>query len=70
MMKTNQKNQQNYQMLLFYEDTGLLIEYDENNNTFQFQKIPVCHDMEPLYTCACVCVNDVILFFGGSNYPS
>ncbi|ETO32131.1 hypothetical protein RFI_04984 [Reticulomyxa filosa] len=29
-------DQQNYQMLLFCEKTGLPIEYDEDNNTFQF----------------------------------
>ncbi|ETO34037.1 hypothetical protein RFI_03057 [Reticulomyxa filosa] len=44
MIKTNQeKIKQNYQMLLFCEDTGLSIEYDEDNNTFQFHKLPVCN---------------------------
>ncbi|ETO07559.1 zinc finger protein [Reticulomyxa filosa] len=64
MMKTNQ---QNYQMLLFCFETGLSIEYDEDNNTFQFQKLSVCKDIAPLFSYAYVCINDVILFFGGLN---
>ncbi|ETO15678.1 hypothetical protein RFI_21686, partial [Reticulomyxa filosa] len=68
MMKTNEgKNKQNYQMLLFCKKTGLSIEYDEDNNTFQFHQIPVCHDMKSFNFYAYVCINDVILFFGGSN---
>ncbi|ETO04855.1 hypothetical protein RFI_32541 [Reticulomyxa filosa] len=67
MMKTNQKNKQNYQMLLFKYNTGLSIEYDEDNNTFQFRKLPVCKDIALLYECAYVCTNDVILFFGGHD---
>ncbi|ETO11664.1 hypothetical protein RFI_25712 [Reticulomyxa filosa] len=55
-------------MLLFCEDIGLSIEYDEDNNTFQFQKLPVCHDIKPFYQYAYVCINDVILFFGGLSY--
>ncbi|ETO32146.1 hypothetical protein RFI_04972 [Reticulomyxa filosa] len=65
MMKTNK---QNYQMLLFYKKTGLLIEYDEDNNTFQFFKLPVCEDIEQFYKYAYVCINNVILLLGGSNY--
>ncbi|ETN99575.1 hypothetical protein RFI_37895 [Reticulomyxa filosa] len=67
MMKTNQKNKQNYQMLLFCKNIGLSIEYDEDNNTFQFQKLPVCHDIAPFYGYAYVCINDVVLFFGGNG---
>ncbi|ETO00730.1 hypothetical protein RFI_36711, partial [Reticulomyxa filosa] len=41
MMKTNQEqNKKIYQMLLFCRTTGLSIEYDENNNIFQFHKLP------------------------------
>ncbi|ETO05776.1 hypothetical protein RFI_31620, partial [Reticulomyxa filosa] len=69
MIKTNQKNKQNYQMLLFCEKTGLSIKYNEDNNAFQFQKLPVCDDIAPFYEYAYVCINDFILFFGGSNYP-
>ncbi|ETO35654.1 hypothetical protein RFI_01408 [Reticulomyxa filosa] len=45
----------------------LFITYYENNIsvTFQFQKLPVCHDIAPFYKYAYVCINDVILFFGG-----
>ncbi|ETO06102.1 hypothetical protein RFI_31295 [Reticulomyxa filosa] len=45
MMKTNK---QNYQMLLFYKKTGLSIEYDEDNNTFQFHQLPVCKNIATL----------------------
>ncbi|ETO09897.1 hypothetical protein RFI_27480 [Reticulomyxa filosa] len=64
MMKTNK---QNYQMLLFYQNTGLSIEYDEDNNTFQFHQLLVCDDIAKLSNYAYVCVNDIILFFGGWN---
>ncbi|ETO11825.1 hypothetical protein RFI_25551, partial [Reticulomyxa filosa] len=56
---------QNYQMLLFCWGTGLSIEYNEDNNTFQFQKLPVCHDIALFNYYAYVCINDVVLFFGG-----
>ncbi|ETO02096.1 hypothetical protein RFI_35340, partial [Reticulomyxa filosa] len=65
MMKTNQKNKQNYQMLLFCKKTGLSIEYDGDNNTFQFQKLPVCSDISLFDSYAYVRINDIILFFGG-----
>ncbi|ETO18291.1 hypothetical protein RFI_18988 [Reticulomyxa filosa] len=66
MIKTNEKkNKRNYQMLLFCFKTGLSIEYDEDNNTFQFHQIPVCKDIAPFYAYAYVCINDIILFFGG-----
>ncbi|ETO24695.1 hypothetical protein RFI_12465 [Reticulomyxa filosa] len=63
MMKTNKKKI--YEMLLFCAKTGLLIEYNEDNNTFQFHQLPVCKDIEPFYQYAYICVNDIILFFGG-----
>ncbi|ETO06179.1 hypothetical protein RFI_31218, partial [Reticulomyxa filosa] len=53
------------EMLLFCRSNGLSIEYDENNNTFQFHQLPVCKDIELFYGYAHVCINDVILFFGG-----
>ncbi|ETO32017.1 hypothetical protein RFI_05099 [Reticulomyxa filosa] len=65
MMKTNQKNQQNYQMMLFCFKTGLSIEYNEDTKTFLFQEITVCDDIASLFTYAYVYVNDIILFFGG-----
>ncbi|ETO34211.1 hypothetical protein RFI_02882 [Reticulomyxa filosa] len=65
MIKTDQeKNKQSYQMLLFCEKTGLSIEYGEDSNTFQF-RLPICDDIAPFKEYACVCVNDIILFFGG-----
>ncbi|ETO07891.1 hypothetical protein RFI_29497 [Reticulomyxa filosa] len=62
MMKTNK---QNYQMLLLNEDTILSIEYNEDNNIFQFHQLPVCKDIVLLTECAYICINDIILFFGG-----
>ncbi|ETO36937.1 hypothetical protein RFI_00125, partial [Reticulomyxa filosa] len=68
MIKTNnKKNKQNYQMLLFCFKTGLSIEYDEESNTFQFYQLPVCDGIVSLFRYAYVCINDVILFFGGCN---
>ncbi|ETO05908.1 hypothetical protein RFI_31490 [Reticulomyxa filosa] len=54
------------EMLLFCRKDGLLIEYDENDNTFQFHQLPVYKDIESFYKYAYVCINDTILFFGGS----
>ncbi|ETO21263.1 hypothetical protein RFI_15939, partial [Reticulomyxa filosa] len=71
MIKTNkEKNKQNYQMLLFYRKTGLSIGYNEDNNIFQFHKLPVCEDIASFCAYAYVYVNDVIFFFGGLNYPN
>ncbi|ETO08354.1 hypothetical protein RFI_29035 [Reticulomyxa filosa] len=64
MMKTNK---QNYQMLLFYQNTGLSIKYYEYNNNFQFRPLFVCDDIAKLSNYACVYINDIILFFGGWN---
>ncbi|ETO16845.1 hypothetical protein RFI_20494 [Reticulomyxa filosa] len=65
MMKINQKNKQNYQMLLFKDNTGLSIEYDEDKNIFQFHKLPVCDYIELFPRYVYVCINGIILFFGG-----
>ncbi|ETO11447.1 hypothetical protein RFI_25927 [Reticulomyxa filosa] len=68
MTQTNQgKNKQNYEMLLFCKKAGLSIEYDEDNNTFQFLQLHVCDDIAPFNSHAYVCINDIILFFGGWN---
>ncbi|ETO32476.1 hypothetical protein RFI_04642 [Reticulomyxa filosa] len=56
-----------YELLLFCWDTGLSIEYDEDKNTFQFHELPVCDDIKPFFRYAYVCINDIILFFGGRN---
>ncbi|ETO04977.1 hypothetical protein RFI_32422 [Reticulomyxa filosa] len=63
MMKKNPKK--NIKMLLFCKKTGLSIEYNENKNTFQFHKLPVCKDIAPFNLYAYVCINGIILFFGG-----
>ncbi|ETO35077.1 hypothetical protein RFI_01997 [Reticulomyxa filosa] len=66
MIKTNEKsNKQYYQMLLFCDGAGLSIEYEEINNIFQFHKIFSCDNIAPFYNYAYVCINDIILFFGG-----
>ncbi|ETO34273.1 hypothetical protein RFI_02821 [Reticulomyxa filosa] len=65
MMKTNPKNKQSYQMLLFCKKTGLSIEYNEDNNAFQFHQLHVCDDIAPFNRYAYVRINDIILFFGG-----
>ncbi|ETO35879.1 hypothetical protein RFI_01183 [Reticulomyxa filosa] len=70
MMKANQKYKQNYQMLLFCWNTGLSIEYDGDNNIFKFRQLYVCKDIAPFYQYAYTYINDVILFFGGSNYTN
>ncbi|ETO00636.1 hypothetical protein RFI_36804, partial [Reticulomyxa filosa] len=54
-------------MLLFCFNVGLSIEYDENNNTFQFSQLTVCDDIAPFNSYAYVCINDIILLFGGWN---
>ncbi|ETO32870.1 hypothetical protein RFI_04246 [Reticulomyxa filosa] len=72
MIKMNEeKNKHNYQMLLFCKKTGFSIEYDEDDNTFQFHQLPVCNDIASFYRYAYVRINDIILFFGGiGNYIS
>ncbi|ETO15444.1 hypothetical protein RFI_21920 [Reticulomyxa filosa] len=72
IMKTNEaknksKQNKNYQMMLFHWKTGLSIEYDEDNNTFQFHQLPVCNDIASFKYYAYACTNDAILFFGGWN---
>ncbi|ETO36583.1 hypothetical protein RFI_00479 [Reticulomyxa filosa] len=64
MVKTNKQNQ----MMLFCNCTGLSIEYDEDNTTFQFHELPVCDDIASLNRYAYVCINNAILFFGGWSF--
>ncbi|ETN98772.1 hypothetical protein RFI_38715, partial [Reticulomyxa filosa] len=61
-MKTNKKNNK---MTLFCKMKGLSIEYDEGNNTFKYRQLSVCDDIKDFHKYAYVCINDVILFFGG-----
>ncbi|ETO11402.1 hypothetical protein RFI_25974 [Reticulomyxa filosa] len=63
MVKINKRNQ----MLLFCRNTGLSIKYDEYKNDFQFHKLPVHRDITQFYAYAYVCINGIVLFFGGWN---
>ncbi|ETO05897.1 WD repeat-containing protein [Reticulomyxa filosa] len=60
-----QEKQNNNKMILFYKKTGLSIKYNEDHNSFQFNKLSVCKNFESLYDYSYVCINDIILFFGG-----
>ncbi|ETO02314.1 hypothetical protein RFI_35121 [Reticulomyxa filosa] len=68
IMKTNEEKNKNDQMLLFCKKTGLSIEYDEDNNNFQFHRLPVCDNIALFSYYEYVCINDVIFFFGGFGY--
>ncbi|ETO32429.1 hypothetical protein RFI_04690 [Reticulomyxa filosa] len=70
MVKTNEEKntKRNYEMLLFCENAGLLIEYNEDDNIFQFHRLPVRGNIVAFNNYAYVCINDIILFFGGSHY--
>ncbi|ETO31994.1 WD repeat-containing protein [Reticulomyxa filosa] len=56
------------EMMLFCKSTGLLITYDEDNNTFQFSNVRVCTTIRIFWQYRYVYVNDCILFFGGDSY--
>ncbi|ETO02030.1 hypothetical protein RFI_35405 [Reticulomyxa filosa] len=62
----NRKNNKNkiYEMILFCKE-ALSIGYDEDNNTLQYHILRFYSGIAPFYRCASVCINDVILFFGG-----
>ncbi|ETO03218.1 hypothetical protein RFI_34192, partial [Reticulomyxa filosa] len=57
----------NNKMLLFCKNIGLSIDYNENNNTFQFDNVWVCSTIQLFNEYAYVYVNDVILFFDGNS---
>ncbi|ETO05324.1 hypothetical protein RFI_32070, partial [Reticulomyxa filosa] len=62
-------NQKKNEMLLFCKKTGLLIEYDEDRNTFQGHRLSVCDSIANLNDYAYVRVNDNnVLFFGGMDF--
>ncbi|ETO01746.1 hypothetical protein RFI_35693, partial [Reticulomyxa filosa] len=52
-------------MLLFCWKLGLSIEYDEINNTFQYQELHVSKNIGTLCAYVYTYINDLILFFGG-----
>ncbi|ETO22761.1 mycorrhiza-induced NACHT/WD40-repeat domain protein, NWD [Reticulomyxa filosa] len=66
--RTEQMGQKKTEMLLFRCETGLSIEYDEDNNTFQFYTVRVCTTLGRLKYYSYIRVKDVILFFGGHNF--
>ncbi|ETO24895.1 hypothetical protein RFI_12261 [Reticulomyxa filosa] len=59
------KNNKNYEMILFCKKTGLSIIYDEDNNIFQFNQLSVFDDISSFRNYAYLCINDIILLFGG-----
>ncbi|ETO25449.1 hypothetical protein RFI_11687 [Reticulomyxa filosa] len=63
--KKNPHEKKKDEMILFCKETGLSIEYDEDNNTFQFYTLYVCTTMRSFRLFAYIHVDDLILFFGG-----
>ncbi|ETO05920.1 WD-40 repeat protein [Reticulomyxa filosa] len=59
--KDNLKNE----MLLFCGKTGLSIKYDEKDNTLEYHKLRVCSTIRLFCHYGYVCMNDIVLFFGG-----
>ncbi|ETO07029.1 G-protein beta WD-40 repeats containing protein [Reticulomyxa filosa] len=55
------------EMILFCQTGGLSIAYDEHTNMFQFDQLRVCTNMRPFRSYGYACVDDVVLFFGGSE---
>ncbi|ETO10895.1 hypothetical protein RFI_26482, partial [Reticulomyxa filosa] len=67
LMKINERYIKNNEILLFYKDTGILIEYNEEYNNFKLYKINIC---DLIRTCNClsyVCMDDTILLLCTSN---
>ncbi|ETO03285.1 hypothetical protein RFI_34125, partial [Reticulomyxa filosa] len=53
------------EMLLFCQNTGLSIEFDEQINCFAFHRLSVAKDIELFNNYAYVCFNGIALFFSG-----
>ncbi|ETO20341.1 Kelch motif family protein [Reticulomyxa filosa] len=53
------------EMLLFCQDSGLAIEYDEISKIPKYRRLRVCPEVRSLIHYAYLCVKDYILFFGG-----
>ncbi|ETO22179.1 hypothetical protein RFI_15021, partial [Reticulomyxa filosa] len=66
MTKANE-NKKHIEMLLFCKNIGLSIKYDEDKAAFQFEKLLVCTTIRPLNYYAYVCIDNIILLFGGCN---
>ncbi|ETO06667.1 hypothetical protein RFI_30725 [Reticulomyxa filosa] len=68
IIETNEEKKKKIsEMLLFCQGTRLLIEYNEDDNTFQCYQLSACKDIASLCRYAYVCINNTILFFGGLN---
>ncbi|ETO23797.1 hypothetical protein RFI_13377, partial [Reticulomyxa filosa] len=67
VLSKKEKNKDVNKMLLFFKNTGLSIIYNEKKNNFQFDNIRVCTTIKSFFSYGYVCINDVILFFGGDD---
>ncbi|ETO22956.1 hypothetical protein RFI_14230 [Reticulomyxa filosa] len=54
-----------FEMVFFGKNIGLLIEYNEIQNNFQFRELWICSTIRALHFYSYVHVNGAILFFGG-----
>ncbi|ETN99010.1 hypothetical protein RFI_38477, partial [Reticulomyxa filosa] len=53
--------------ILFCYNTGLLIKYDEQNKSFHYEKLPICHALKNITFYSFVYLYDFIFLFGGRN---
>ncbi|ETN99123.1 hypothetical protein RFI_38364 [Reticulomyxa filosa] len=53
--------------ILFCQNTGLLIKYDEQNKTFHYEKLPIYPALNGFAFYSFVCLYDFIFLFGGYN---
>ncbi|ETO00309.1 hypothetical protein RFI_37138, partial [Reticulomyxa filosa] len=51
-------------------NTGLLIKYDEQNKTFNYEKLPFYYSLKDFRSYSFVYCNDCIFIFGGLNIVS
>ncbi|ETN99450.1 hypothetical protein RFI_38024, partial [Reticulomyxa filosa] len=61
----NEKLMNNF--ILFCRNTGLLIKYDEQNKTFDYEKLPICPAFNDFTAYSFVYIYDFIFLFGGRN---
>src|SRR5262249_26968624 len=52
-------------LIMFYAGVGILIRYDENNYTFEFELLPIEDDFCNTKTYSCVLIKNILLVFGG-----
>ncbi|ETO01357.1 hypothetical protein RFI_36083, partial [Reticulomyxa filosa] len=53
--------------ILFSYNTGLLIKYDEQNKTFNYEQLPICTDLKDFNMCSFAHIYDYIFLFGCTN---